>query len=65
MLHKNGGCEGVDDLLELDSLSNDQSVAFSYSVKWEPSDVRWASRWDIYLRSQATDDQIHWSAITH
>ena len=36
-------------------------VLFTYSVQWRPSEVRWASRWDIYL--QMTDVQIHWFSI--
>ena len=34
---------------------------FTYDVTWEESDVRWASRWDLYL--YMGDDQIHWFAI--
>ncbi|XP_063850954.1 transmembrane 9 superfamily member 4-like [Scylla paramamosain] len=36
-------------------------LLFTYSVQWRPSEVRWASRWDIYL--QMTDVQIHWFSI--
>ncbi len=36
-------------------------IVFAYSVIWQPSDVAWASRWDIYL--QMSDVQIHWFAI--
>lgn len=36
-------------------------VTWTYSVSWFPSDVKWASRWDIYLHM--TDDQIHWFSI--
>jgi hypothetical protein len=24
-------------------------VLFTYDAKWEPSDIKWASRWDLYL----------------
>eukprot|EP00967_Tisochrysis_lutea_P054017 scaffold67376_cov31-Tisochrysis_lutea.AAC.2 len=24
-------------------------VLFTYDIKWEPSDIKWASRWDLYL----------------
>lgn len=34
---------------------------FTYSVEWRPSDVRWASRWDIYLGMN--DVKIHWFSI--
>ena len=30
-------------------------VLWSYDVRWEYSDVKWASRWDVYL--YATDEQ--------
>jgi len=36
-------------------------VIWTYSVSWLPSDVKWGSRWDIYL--YMTDDQIHWFSI--
>jgi len=38
-------------------------VYFSYSVKWKESDIRWASRWDIYLNM--ADVQIHWFSIVN
>lgn len=36
-------------------------VHFTYSVSWKPSDISWASRWDIYLAM--TDVEIHWFSI--
>ena len=36
-------------------------VVFTYDVKWEYSDIRWASRWDLYL--YMGDDQVHWFSI--
>ena len=36
-------------------------VVWTYDVKWDFSDVKWASRWDLYLL--VTDDQIHWFSI--
>ena len=36
-------------------------MLFTYDVKWEYSDIRWASRWDLYL--YMGDDQIHWFSI--
>jgi len=36
-------------------------VLWSYSVQWVRSDIRWASRWDPYLKMQ--DPQIHWFSI--
>jgi len=37
------------------------NMYFTYSVHWEQSDVRWASRWDSYLAM--SDVQIHWFSI--
>lgn len=34
---------------------------FTYSLVWEKSEVKWASRWDIYLKM--TNAQIHWFSI--
>ena len=36
-------------------------VIFTYSVSWKESEVKWASRWDTYLRM--SDVQIHWFSI--
>ena len=36
-------------------------IVWTYDVRWEYSDVKWASRWDVYL--YATDEQIHWFSI--
>ena len=36
---------------------------FTYSVDWEYHNVKWSSRWDIYL--QMTDTQIHWFSIVN
>lgn len=33
-------------------------LLFTYEVSWKESNIRWASRWDIYLAM--TDVQIHW-----
>ena len=32
-------------------------------MKWEESDIRWASRWDTYL--EMGDVQIHWFSIVN
>lgn len=36
-------------------------IYFTYDVKWESSDMHWASRWDIYLKMR--NPQIHWFSI--
>lgn len=39
----------------------DKTITWTYGVQWERSDVRWASRWDVYLKM--TDSRIHWFSI--
>lgn len=41
--------------------TGNNNIMFTYEVVWVKSKVRWASRWDIYLRM--TDVQIHWFSI--
>jgi transmembrane 9 superfamily protein 2/4 len=43
--------------------SEPTELFFTYSVKWEQSEIRWASRWDIYL--SMADVQIHWFSIVN
>ncbi|CAE7221928.1 TMN7 [Symbiodinium sp. KB8] len=40
------------------------TIAFSYDVFWEPSDIEWASRWDVYLSNgYRANPSIHWWGI--
>uniref|UniRef100_A0A8C7D9N7 Transmembrane 9 superfamily member n=1 Tax=Oncorhynchus kisutch TaxID=8019 RepID=A0A8C7D9N7_ONCKI len=43
--------------------SKHNEVLFTYSVRWEESQVKWASRWDTYLTM--SDVQIHWFSIVN
>mmetsp|Transcript_58539 Transcript_58539/g.137519 ORF Transcript_58539/g.137519 Transcript_58539/m.137519 type:complete len:668 (-) Transcript_58539:237-2240(-) len=43
----------------------DMQVLFTYDVIWVHSDVKWASRWDVYLQMQWQDDEIHWFSIVN
>ncbi|EPQ02048.1 Transmembrane 9 superfamily member 4 [Myotis brandtii] len=45
---------------EIDPTKENQ-LFFTYSVHWEESDIKWASRWDTYLTM--SDVQIHWFSI--
>merc|ERR1712232_1380068 len=42
-------------------LDLNNEIIFTYDVRWTWSDVRWASRWDNYLKM--TGGQIHWFSI--
>eukprot|EP00286_Rhodomonas_abbreviata_P012809 CAMPEP_0181327422 /NCGR_PEP_ID=MMETSP1101-20121128/22094_1 /TAXON_ID=46948 /ORGANISM="Rhodomonas abbreviata, Strain Caron Lab Isolate" /LENGTH=686 /DNA_ID=CAMNT_0023436083 /DNA_START=12 /DNA_END=2072 /DNA_ORIENTATION=+ len=37
-------------------------VIWTYDVVFEPSPIRWSTRWDTYLQS-ADDAQVHWFSI--
>lgn len=39
------------------------SITWTYSVEWEKSDTKWASRWDIYLMMPEEQNNVHWFSI--
>jgi transmembrane 9 superfamily member 2/4 len=39
-------------------------VIYTYDVKWVPSDITWAHRWDVYLKGNP-DDEIHYFSIVN
>ena len=40
------------------------TVVFTYDVLWRASNVKWASRWDIYLSmDNQVSDKVHWFSI--
>lgn len=39
-------------------------VIFTYNVSWVPSDVPYASRWDVYLHMDEGSARVHWFAVT-
>jgi len=43
------------------SQTGSSNLHFTYEVEWHKSDVKWASRWDVYL--EMSDTQIHWFSI--
>lgn len=38
-----------------------RDIIWTYDVQWQSSPIKWASRWDLYLKM--TDSQIHWFSI--
>eukprot|EP01038_Epipyxis_sp_PR26KG_P012781 gene12781-17137_t len=39
-------------------------LVFTYGVEWKPSEIKWASRWDVYLSmNHAVPDKVHWFSI--
>lgn len=39
-------------------------MIYTYDVKWVPSDLTWAHRWDVYLKGNP-DDEIHYFSIVN
>jgi len=56
-------CEDADDVFPHWDLAQHESIVYSYDVTWTPSNVRWASRWDTYLKMH--EGQIHWFSIVN
>jgi len=50
--------------LRLGATGENLDVIYSYEVKWQPSDLPWADRWDVYLIG-SPDDDIHFFAIVN
>jgi len=41
--------------------TDEQTVFWTYDVQWQSSDIKWASRWDLYFKM--TDSKVHWFSI--
>lgn len=52
---------GEDGSTPLFDLDNQKEIVYTYDVQWTYSEIRWASRWDSYLKM--TGGQIHWFSI--
>eukprot|EP00164_Ancoracysta_twista_P000688 GFYU01000911.1.p1 GENE.GFYU01000911.1~~GFYU01000911.1.p1 ORF type:complete len:654 (+),score=184.51 GFYU01000911.1:132-2093(+) len=46
----------------MDRSQESKKVVYTYDVHWKKSDIRWASRWDLYLEMHA-EESIHWFSI--
>jgi transmembrane 9 superfamily protein 2/4 len=55
-------CGGTASAVPLSMVAGGE-VIFTYDVKWEASEIKWASRWDTYLLMG--DEQIHWFSIVN
>jgi transmembrane 9 superfamily protein 2/4 len=42
-------------------LDDYKTIYWTYDVNWEPSNIKWASRWDVFLKM--TNPEIHWFSI--
>jgi len=56
-------CGDMEDPVPHLDLMKQAGITYSYDVVWLPSPVRWASRWDNYLKMH--EGQIHWFSIVN
>eukprot|EP00927_Polykrikos_kofoidii_P055467 TRINITY_DN49717_c0_g1_i1.p1 TRINITY_DN49717_c0_g1~~TRINITY_DN49717_c0_g1_i1.p1 ORF type:complete len:653 (-),score=106.61 TRINITY_DN49717_c0_g1_i1:194-2083(-) len=54
-------CTDAEDLTPRFDLDENDVITYTYDVAWTESPVRWASRWDTYLRMH--EGQVHWFSI--
>lgn len=53
-------------VMQAQIVEEDANIMYTYDVTWVPSDVRWASRWDVYLsEDHMVPAQVHWYSITN
>jgi transmembrane 9 superfamily protein 2/4 len=45
----------------LQEVKEGEKVMYTYDVYWQVSDIKWASRWDSYLRMPG--GKVHWFSI--
>mmetsp|Transcript_6475 Transcript_6475/g.6764 ORF Transcript_6475/g.6764 Transcript_6475/m.6764 type:complete len:633 (-) Transcript_6475:318-2216(-) len=46
------------------SVDHPDEIVYTYDVKWEPSDLTWTNRWDVYLKGNP-NDEIHYFSIVN
>eukprot|EP00761_Pharyngomonas_kirbyi_P011470 gb/GECH01011495.1/.p1 GENE.gb/GECH01011495.1/~~gb/GECH01011495.1/.p1 ORF type:complete len:667 (+),score=91.07 gb/GECH01011495.1/:1-2001(+) len=42
---------------------NSKDITWTYSVVWQPSEVKWTTRWDYYFYSTPDQTKIQWFSI--
>lgn len=54
------------DIQNSQAVQPSETILFTYDVTWEPSEVEWSSRWDVYLsEDHLVPAQVHWYSITN
>eukprot|EP00882_Tetradesmus_deserticola_P003503 GHRQ01003706.1.p1 GENE.GHRQ01003706.1~~GHRQ01003706.1.p1 ORF type:complete len:729 (+),score=377.08 GHRQ01003706.1:96-2189(+) len=54
-------CDNIDRVPTPQEIKEGEKVMYTYDVYWEVSDIKWASRWDSYLRMPG--GKVHWFSI--
>ena len=52
------------DIENMQSVEKADEVIYTYDVMWEPTDIKWSERWDIYFEGNP-DDEIHYFSIVN
>jgi len=60
-IKQDGSCAVASNGPQEVSQDGETQLHFTYQVEWQRSDIKWASRWDVYL--EMADTQIHWFSI--
>jgi len=47
---------------DADTDKKEEEVFWTYDIEWVPSEVPWASRWDVFF-NRSPEDSIHWFSI--
>eukprot|EP00927_Polykrikos_kofoidii_P074068 TRINITY_DN70049_c0_g1_i1.p1 TRINITY_DN70049_c0_g1~~TRINITY_DN70049_c0_g1_i1.p1 ORF type:complete len:631 (-),score=81.81 TRINITY_DN70049_c0_g1_i1:85-1977(-) len=55
-------CQRGADVTPFD-VDDHKELVYTYDVTWTYSDVRWASRWDVYLTMNRESAKVHWFSI--
>lgn len=51
---------------EINDPSKIAEIIYTYDVQFEDSDIKWASRWDVYLSMGGrVDNDVHWFSIVN
>uniref|UniRef100_A0A383W4V4 Transmembrane 9 superfamily member n=1 Tax=Tetradesmus obliquus TaxID=3088 RepID=A0A383W4V4_TETOB len=54
-------CDNIDRVPTPQEVKEGEKIMYTYDVYWQVSDIKWASRWDSYLRMPG--GKVHWFSI--
>lgn len=54
-------CDSLDRVPPAQEIKEGEKILYTYDVYWQISDIKWASRWDSYLRMPG--GKVHWFSI--
>ncbi len=57
------GLDDVDGRIKPQEITEGAKIVYTYDVYWQDSKIKWASRWDAYLRMPG--GRVHWFSIVN